>query len=166
MPRQWDDLLLKTVHNFGNAGALLFIEAVVLDLNPSIDRVSSLSVLSQVHSFKFGLRVDPKKVEIVERVEDQETPDGRPESNTHSSSNIYTQQIPRLNCVALETNGISKWLKNFAHLANNHTSFLTQFQKLVTTSWGTFVSFSLFQRCNRIVSMFFSYTTTETFSTH
>ncbi len=71
-------LPLSALHDFWHGRPLSLIVVVVLEFHPGINRVSCLSMLSDVYSPVFGLGLDTEQVEIVERVKDKETPDGSP----------------------------------------------------------------------------------------
>ncbi len=93
---------MSALHDFWHGWPLSLIVVVVLEFHPGINRVSSLSVLSDVYSPVFGLWLDTKQVKIVERVKDKETPDGSPQSNADPACYIDAQEIPWCGCVALK----------------------------------------------------------------
>ena len=96
------DLPLCSLHDFRHVLPLSFIVVIVLEFHPGVHWVSSLSMFSDVHSPVLGLGFNTEQVEIVEWVKNEETPDGRPQSDTDTAGDIDAKKIPRHSCVALK----------------------------------------------------------------
>ena len=94
----------SSLHDSWNALSSKFI-ILVLELDPSVGRICRLAVFSQVHALELGLGIDAQHVELLQWVENDETPKYSPDDDTNSSGNVDAKMVPRLNGVTLN----QKW---------------------------------------------------------